>query len=52
MGNDEQPRSNGRNGKPLRIPLSFDEAVKAALEVPAPPKKPRKPRKKSRQQGS
>jgi hypothetical protein len=36
-----------RNGK-LSIPLPFDEAVKAALEVKPPEKKrPRKPRAKN-----
>src|SRR5205807_1641924 len=36
-----------RNG-PLKIPLDFDEAVRAALEVPPEPAsaKPRKPRRK------
>jgi hypothetical protein len=40
---------NGRNGDKLRIPLPFEDAVKAALEVePAekkPPKRKRKPKK-------
>jgi hypothetical protein len=34
-----------RNG-PLRIPLPFDEAMAAALEVKPPEKPPRKPRSK------
>jgi hypothetical protein len=34
-----------RNGK-LRIPLPFDDAVKAALETKPPEKPPRKPRQK------
>jgi hypothetical protein len=44
---DSEPPSDGRtrNGS-LRIPLPFDEAVKAALELTPPPKKPRKPRTK------
>jgi hypothetical protein len=36
-----------RNGK-LAIPLPFDEAVRAALEVKPPPKQPRKPRAKKK----
>jgi hypothetical protein len=40
---DDQPSNGGkRNGK-LSIPLPFNEAVKAALEVKPPEKKPRKP---------
>ena len=39
----DQPAS--RNGK-LSIPLSFDDALKAATEVKPPEKKPRKPRAK------
>jgi hypothetical protein len=34
-----------RNGK-LSIPLPFDDAVMAALEVKPPEKKPRRPRAK------
>ena len=36
-----------RNGK-LRIPLPFDDALKAALEAKPPEKPPRKPRQKKR----
>ena len=32
---DERPRQNGRNGDKLSIPLPFDEALKAAMKVPA-----------------
>lgn len=43
MPKDE--RTPKRNGK-LAIPLPFDEAMKAALEVKPPEKPPRKPRAK------
>lgn len=39
------PPAPKRQGK-LTIPLPFDEAVRAALEVKPPPKKPRRPRAK------
>ena len=40
------PRRNGRNGDKLKIPLPFDEALKAATET-KPPQEPKKaPRKK------
>jgi hypothetical protein len=39
--------SHRRNGN-LRIPLPFDEALKAAVEAKPPEKKPRKPRQKKR----
>jgi hypothetical protein len=42
----EDPPTNGRRNGRLSIPLPFDEAVKAALEVKPSPKKPRKPRAK------
>jgi hypothetical protein len=42
----QQPRQ--RNGR-LRIPLPFEDAVKAALEAKPPEKKPRKPRQKKAQ---
>ncbi|MFL5781022.1 MAG: hypothetical protein ACJ760_06910 [Thermoleophilaceae bacterium] len=41
-GKAQEPKRNGR----LSIPLPFDDAVKAALEVKPPPKQPRKPRAK------
>ncbi len=43
---DSPPNPNGSNGKPLRIPLAFDDALKAALETPPEPEKQpkRKPR--------
>lgn len=44
MKETDEP-STRRNGK-LRIPLPFDDAVKAALETSPPEKKPRKPRQK------
>jgi hypothetical protein len=34
--------------EPLRIPLPFEDAVKAGLETKAPPKPARKPRKKAK----
>jgi hypothetical protein len=43
----DPPNPTGRNGKPLRIPLDFDEAVKAALETP-PPKPAKKASKTTR----
>lgn len=46
----EQPKSKQRNGK-LRIPLPFDEAMKAALEVKPPKREPRKPRSKKAKSG-
>lgn len=44
---DEPPsrENRHRNGK-LRIPLPFEDAVKAGLEAKPPPKPQRKPRKK------
>lgn len=45
-GNEKEsnpPNPNGVNGKPLQIPLSFDEAVKAALETP--PERKTQPKK-------
>jgi hypothetical protein len=45
MAEPKGNKSSPRNGR-LRIPLPFDDAVKAALEVQPPPKKPRKPRRK------
>ena len=39
------PKPAQRNGK-LRIPLPFDDAMKAALEVKPPDKPERKPRSK------
>ena len=43
MSDDSKKRQyNGR----LAVPLDFDEAVKAALEVKPPEKKPRRPRAK------
>jgi hypothetical protein len=37
------PRNpNGRNGDKLRIPMPFEDAVKAALEVKPPTQKPAK----------
>lgn len=51
----EPPNPAGRNGKPLRIPLPFEEAIAAALEVkgkpdagePRPPRRKKKPKTKS-----
>ncbi len=47
---EERPRRNGRNGDKLSIPLPFEEAVKAATEVPAdklpPPPSKQRPRRK------
>jgi hypothetical protein len=43
MPRDDQPAR--RNGK-LKIPLPFDEAMNAALEVKPPDKPERKPRSK------
>ena len=40
----EPPRRNGK----LSIPLPFDDAVKAALEVKPEPRKPRKPAAKKK----
>lgn len=47
MGSEPDPaRSQGkRNGK-LRIPLPFDDALRAAVETKPPERKPRKPRAK------
>lgn len=48
------PRQNGRNGDKLSIPLPFDEALKAAMKVPADKlakpdgKKPKTARKRSK----
>ena len=42
---DDQP--SHRNGN-LRIPLPFEDAVKAATETKAPPQPPKKPRQKKR----
>jgi hypothetical protein len=39
------PNPAGRDGKPIRVPLEFDEALRAALETPRGPKDP--PSKKS-----
>jgi len=36
---------HSRNGK-LRIPLPFEDALKAATETKAPPQPPKKPRQK------
>jgi len=44
---DPPPKRNGK----LRIPLPFEEAVRAGLETKAPPKPPRKPRKKPAKKG-
>jgi hypothetical protein len=41
----QSEQAKKRNGK-LRIPLPFDEAMKAALEVKPPERAPRKPRGK------
>jgi len=32
----DPPNPNGQEGRPLRIPLDFDEALRAALETPPP----------------
>jgi hypothetical protein len=37
------PNPNGRDGTPLKVPLPFDDALKAALETP-PPKTDKKKR--------
>ena len=49
MGRSEKdpPRRNGK----LAIPLPFDEAMKAALEVKPPEKEPPKPRSKKSAKG-
>jgi hypothetical protein len=44
MAKNEPARRNGK----LRIPLPFEDAVKAALETKAPEKPKRKPRKKAK----
>jgi hypothetical protein len=31
------PNPNGKSGKPLLVPLPFDEAIRAALETPPEP---------------
>lgn len=36
------PNPNGRNGDKLRIPLSFEDALKAAVETKSPPAPKRK----------
>ncbi len=41
----ESGQRGPRNGK-LAIPLPFEEAIRAALEVKPPEKPPRKPREK------
>jgi hypothetical protein len=45
---DREPAGNNKRNGNLRIPLPFDKAVKAALEVQPPPRKPRKPRSKKK----
>ena len=35
IASEERPRQNGRKGDKLSIPLPFDEALKAAMKVPA-----------------
>ena len=40
---DEQPKPNRKNKGPVSLwPLSFEEAVKAALTTPDPKDKPKK----------
>ena len=38
MNKKSPPNPNGQEGRPLRIPLDFDDALRAALETPPDPK--------------
>lgn len=43
---DQGKKKPGPKPDTLKVPLSFEEAVKAALETPPTPKKPRKRRER------
>jgi hypothetical protein len=45
MASSNRPANpNGRNGNKLRIPLPFEDAIRAGLETPPAPPKPKKKR--------
>jgi hypothetical protein len=44
----EPPNGNGRNEKPISIPLPFEDAIRAAVETPPPAEKPKRKRSQPR----